>query len=191
MRGRGVFRLAVFGTWALFALLVLGAGSASAETAWVRGAPLNLRTGPGTTFKIVSSVKPGDRIEVRKRGDGWTLVRTSKGREGWIAAGYLDAQPPPRIRLEQLETETTEMRTKLTNIESEAERLQTSNTELSGADEGQRSEIERLTKENYKLRAGSRSAEWITGALVLGTGMALGAIMRGLSARRSRNRLRL
>ena len=75
--------------------------------------------------------------------------------------------------------------------DAEAEKLRSSNSELSGSDEGQKQEIARLTKENYKLRAGERWAEWITGALVLATGMALGALLSRISSRRGRQRLRL
>lgn len=164
---------------------------AVAETGWVRGAPLNLRSGPGTQYRIVGAAQPGDRMEILSRGDGWTRVRIPSGKEGWIAEGYLDPQPPPTIRLGELEQEVTSLRSELDASQTEAGQLRSSNEELSGSDEGQKEEIARLTKENYKLRAGERWAEWITGALILSTGMVLGALLSRLSARRSRTRLRL
>jgi len=164
---------------------------AGAETGWVRGAPLNLRSGPGTQYRIVGGAKPGDRLEVLTRGDGWTQVRIPNGKEGWIAEGYMDPKPPPTIRLGQLEQEVTSLRSELDTSQSETSQLRSSNQELAGSDEGQKEEIARLTKENYKLRAGERWAEWITGALILSTGMVLGALLSRLSARRSRTRLRL
>ena len=118
-------------------------------------------------------------------------MRIPSGKEGWIAEGYLDPQPPPTIRLGQLEEEVTSLRAELETSQSDAEQLRAANTELSGSDEGQKEEIARLTKENYKLRAGERWAEWITGALILSTGMVLGALLSRLSARRTRTRLRL
>jgi hypothetical protein len=42
-----------------------------------------------------------------------------------------------------------------------------------------------------KLRVGERWAEWLTGALILGLGMAAGAILRGIASRRRASRLRL
>ena len=164
---------------------------AAAESGWVRGAPLNLRTGAGVQYKIVGSAKPGDRLEVIGRGDGWTHVRTPTGKSGWIAAGYLDPQPPPVLRLEQLETETGTLRTQLEEIRSEASQLRESNATLASTDSGQREQIESLKIENYELRAGSRYQEWITGALILASGMILGAFLHRNSTRRPSSRIRL
>ena len=169
----------------------LCAVGAAAEAAWVRGAPLNLRSGPGTGFRIIASAKPGDRIDVLQRGDGWTKVRLPSGKEGFIAAGFLDAQPPPTVRLGQLEDELSTLTSQLEETSSEAATLRTRSDTLASSDADQKARIDELTQENYKLRAGERWAEWIIGALLLGTGMALGAILRGLSGRRRSNRLRL
>ncbi len=171
--------------------LLLLAGAAGAEEAWVRGAPLNLRSGPGTQFRILASATPGDRLSVLERGDGWTKVRDGEGKTGWIAEGYLEPDAPPTVRLAQLEAETEQLRSTLESTSAEAQRLRQSNDTLSSADGGQKEEIERLTQENYKLRAGTRSAEWLMGALIFCTGMALGAILHGISGRRRASRLRL
>ena len=172
-------------------LLLLGVATAAlAETAWVRGAPLNLRSGPGTQFRIIGTAKPGDPVNVLERMESWTKVRKGDN-TGWIAAGYLDPQPPPTQRLEQLEAETTRLQEQLASTGNEADRLRESNAEISGQDESQKAEIARLTQENFKLRAGERYAEWITGALILGLGMSLGALLRGISGRNRSNRLRL
>lgn len=180
-----------FAMGSLLAIGLAAAGAASAEHAWVRGAPLNLRSGPGTQYRILAAAQPGDRMQVLKRGDGWTQVRTREGRAGWIAADYLDRKAPPTIRLAQLEAEAEKLRSSLSTTTEEASRLRESNDSLSSTDTGRRGEIERLTKENYKLRAGTRSAEWLTGALILGMGMVLGAILHSFSGRRRTHRLRL
>ncbi len=85
----------------------LVAAGASAELAWVKGeVRLNLRAGPGTNYKILMGIKTGDALDVLERTTKWTKVRTANDETGWIPAGYLDKEPPPRVRLEQLETET-------------------------------------------------------------------------------------
>ena len=165
--------------------------AAAEEVGWVRGAPLNLRRGGGTEFKIIGSVKPGERIEILDRGNGWTRVRTGQGREGWIAAGYLGAVPPPTTRLAQLETESQRLAEDLDLATREVERFRTSYDEISGRDTEQRSELDRLTQDNAKLRAGSAWADRIAGALILCTGMALGAIWHRLATRNRGTRLRL
>lgn len=167
-------------------------GSAAAEVAWVRGhVRLQLRAGAGTQFKILKVLETGDEIEVLERGESWTRVRTAAGDTGWIPAGYLETEPPPTLRLAQLETETGSLRTQLEALRSEAAQLRESNATLGSNDSGQREQIESLKTENYELRAGSRYQEWITGALILASGMILGALLHRNSTRRPSSRIRL
>jgi FtsZ-binding cell division protein ZapB len=105
--------------------------------------------------------------------------------------GYLQSEPPARVRLAQSEAQTSEFRDQLDLVSSEAERLKQENEELAARDEEQRTSIDRLGRENFELRAGARWPEWITGAGILAAGMVLGAILRAISARRARPRLRL
>jgi SH3 domain protein len=182
----------VAGVAALCFLTLLVALPATAESAWVRGeVRLNLRSGPGNQYRILGVVKTGDPLQVMQRGENWTQIRTAAGEEGWIPGGYLDAQPPPTLRLEELEVEVANLRDALEKAETETSTLRHQSDELTSNDSEQVTEIERLTKENYRLRAGERWAEWITGALVLSTGMALGALLSRISSRRHRQRLRL
>lgn len=164
---------------------------AAAETAWVRGeVRLNLRTGAGSQYRILGVVQTGDRLQILDRREDWTKVRAPDGREGWIPAGYLEPKPPPAVRLERLEDETGTLRSRLEEAEAEAASLREAKQELSADDAEQESAIARLTEENYRLRAGERWAEWLTGALLLGTGMALGALLSRLGRGR-KQRLKL
>ncbi len=176
--------------------LMLGAtfaGPAPADTGWVRGnIRLNLRAGAGTQFKILGAIETGDEMDVLARGETWTRVRTKEdGKTGWIPAGYLESEPPPTLRLAQLESETGTLRTQLEKTRSEASQLRESNATLASTDSGQRGQIESLKIENYELRAGSRYQEWITGALILVGGMILGALLHRNSNRRPSSRIRL
>lgn len=164
----------------------------AAETGWVRGeVRLNLRSGAGTQYKILGTVETGDELVVLDTADSWTRVRTPDGRVGWIPAGYLETQPPPSLRLEKVETEAAALRAELEKLRAEASRLRESNASLSAADSGQREKIESLQVENYELRASSRYQEWITGAMILGLGMLIGALLHRNSTRRPSSRIRL
>ena len=177
---------------ALGLLALLVALPAVAEKAWIGGeVRLNLRSGAGNQFRILGVLKTGDALEVLERTEKWTKIRTAAGEEGWIPGGYLDVQPPPTKRLEELEVEVANLRKLLESAEAEASSLRRRSEEISESDSEQKAEIERLTQENYRLHAGERWAEWITGALVLSTGMALGALLSRISSRRGRQRLRL
>ena len=184
-------RFAVAAAMAVALIAIVIPEAVWAEAAWVRGAPLNLRRGAGTEFKIVGTVPPGDRIDILTRGDGWTRVKTEDGRTGWIAAGYLDAAAPPAKRLALVETEAERLGRELETATSEVERLKASYDEVSGRDTEQRDELGRLTQENAKLRAGSVWVERLTGALILCLGMALGAIWHRASTKNRGSRLRL
>jgi uncharacterized protein YgiM (DUF1202 family) len=166
--------------------------AAAADIGWVRSfIRLNLRAGAGTQFKILGGVETGDELRVLTRRESWTRVQTADGNIGWIPAGYLETEPPPTLRLKQLETETATLRTALEEIRSEASQLRESNATLASTDSGQRQEIESLKIDNYELRAGSRYQEWITGALILTLGMLVGAFLHRNSTRRPSSRIRL
>lgn len=176
-------------------ILLLGAAicaAAIAEQAWVKGAPLNLRSGAGTQYKILGSVKPGDQTEVLTTSESWTRIQTTDGKVGWIPAGYLESEPPPTLRLQQAETEAATLRTQLEALREETATLRETNATLSANDSVQRQEIESLKLENFELRAGARYQEWMTGALILASGMIVGAVLhRRSSSRRGSARIRL
>ena len=103
---------------------------------------MNLRSGTGTQSKIRGAVETGDELQVLSRGESWTRVKAADGRIGWIPAGYLETEPPPTLRLKQLETETGTLRSGLEKIRIEASQLRESNATPTAADSGQREEIE-------------------------------------------------
>lgn len=192
MRSFGLARVGV--TSFVFLLVCVGwVASAAAAPAWVKGEiRLNLRSGAGTEFKIIGSVKTGDEVNVLSTTKKWTQVRTADDKTGWIPAGYLENEPPPALRVQLLETEAASLRTQLEELRAETSSLRESNATMSANDSGQRQEIEALKLENYELRAGARSQEWITGALIVAGGMIVGALLHRRSAtRRSAGRIRL
>lgn len=174
-------------------LSLLDAGPANAQRAWVKGeVRLNIRTGPGTQFRIVGLVKTGDEVRIQERGETWTKVRlTADNKEGWIPAGYLEAEPPPAIRLAEVEAEVARLRQELDSTTGDAGRLRESNSTLASRDAEQRAEIDRLTQENIEMRAGARVPELITGATILAMGMIVGALLHRSSGRRPSSRIRL
>ena len=159
------------------------------QEAWISGdVKLNVRTGPSTGHRIVAGLATGDNVIILARADSWTQVRTGKGKEGWIPAGYLDATPPPNIRLGQLESELSSTLEQLTLVTSEAEQLREENLTLADRDEDQQSSIRSLTEENLDLTGGARWPYLISGASILGIGMLMGLAM-GRSKKKSRIRL--
>lgn len=170
--------------------------SLAAENGWVRGEiRLNVRTGPGTQFKIVGVAKTGDGVEILERQEGWTkiLIRADAGRdkEGWIPKGYLKPTPPPTLRLAQAEEKVGRLSEELEALRQESDALRQKETELTAADASQAAKIAELTQDNLRLRAGDRYPEWITGASILAAGMLLGSLIYRSSTRRQQTRIRL
>ena len=92
----------LFGLGLVALLFLLPTSGQAADKGWVRGEiRLNIRTGPGTEFKIVGVAKTGDGLDVLQREEGWTRIRIvgpdARTREGWIPEGYLNPTPPPLV----------------------------------------------------------------------------------------------
>ena len=177
---------------AAIALTTLSATPGQAQEAWVmdREVNLTLRTGAGTQYRIIGSLKTGDVATILSRGDGWTKIRTAEGKEGWVSAGFMQAGPPARVELERLERDAEELRRQVAELSEKTTDLRATKDELETDDEEQRLEIDRLTRENYELRAGARWPEWITGAGIVVIGMALGALLGRNASRRRQPRVR-
>ncbi len=192
MTGRRALVLRVGAALVAASLLLFVTSSASAEAAWVRGGiRLNLRTEPGTEFRIIGGVSTGDAVDILGRTEGWTRVQLPDGKAGWIPEGYLQPEPPPTVRLAQLEDDVTSLRAQLEASNARTSDLETTNETLASRDGGQRAEIDRLKVENTEMHASRRWPEWITGASVLATGMLLGAILHRNATRRPASRIRL
>ncbi len=177
----------------LLILILAVTASAAANIGWVKGeVRLNLRAGAGTQFKILGSIRTGDSVTVLGTHESWTRVETTDHKIGWIPGGYLENEPPPKLRLQQAETEAATLRTQLEELRAETASLRESNATLTAIDSGQREETDALKLENFELRAGARYQEWGTGALILALGMIGGAVLhRRNSNRRGTSRLRL
>jgi uncharacterized protein YgiM (DUF1202 family) len=172
-------------------LAALAAPGASAEQAWVRGAPLNLRSGAGLDQPVLGSVAPGERLEVIASAGEWARVKRADGTQGWLAASYLAREAPPAARIAELEGEAARLREELASAARSADAMRQDSDDAARAESERQAELQRMRHENDVLRSGARWPEWITGALILATGMAFGAVLRGVSGRRRQTRLKL
>jgi SH3 domain protein len=164
------------------------AGAASAQPAFVGGdlrAPV--RSGPGNEFRILETLKAGEPLQVLERDEGWVRVRTPSGKQGWMADIVVVGEAPPLARLAQLEAEAEKLRSETTSLREENTRLASAKQEF----DQRAAQLDRLEEENRALKAGARWPEWITGAALLGIGMATGAALTRTGGRRNTRRLRL
>lgn len=81
--------------WVVLIGLLVTPAAGVADTVYVtENFEITMRTGPGTDRKIISLVQSGKALEVLEKGDEWSLVRTPRGKEGWVLNRYLTASQP-------------------------------------------------------------------------------------------------
>jgi len=93
-------------------LLLLVCGSAIGETRYVSdNLEVTLRNGKGTNYGITRMLRSGTAVEVIEddKDEGYTKVRTSSGKEGWVLSRYLMQGPPARERLATVEKKLAEL----------------------------------------------------------------------------------
>lgn len=68
---------------------VLTLGFSSASMADEATASVNVRTGPGTQYRVVDTLYPGETVNIETcRSNGWCRIEHS-GPDGWVSARYL------------------------------------------------------------------------------------------------------
>ena len=85
----------LMGSFALIVLVMMGgAGIVSAQsgpTAFIKTGQLNVRSGPGPGFSIVTTVTQGDEVTMvgRTTDSAWAQITTAGGTSGWVSTLYL------------------------------------------------------------------------------------------------------
>jgi uncharacterized protein YraI len=72
----------------LVAALFLTGTAASFAAAAYATSSVNVRQGPGTNYRVVDQLRPGESVDVRGCQGGWCRVEHS-GPDGWVSANYL------------------------------------------------------------------------------------------------------
>ncbi len=187
---RRLARLGVFACGLTLALTLLPV-DAAAQAAWVRGeTKFNLRSGPGTRYRIVATVERDERVQITANESGWTQVRTASGDQGWLPARYVQRSLPDSLRLKQVQEELESARKELGERTEEFEKLSQESAALQQKEAAQGEQILELTEENLDLKAGERWPYLITGATILVAGVLAGAILARFSGRRPQPRIR-
>ncbi|MCB1985745.1 MAG: TIGR04211 family SH3 domain-containing protein [Burkholderiales bacterium] len=100
---------------------------------------ITLRTGPSGNHAIQRMIKSGAALEVLEQDEenGYSLVRTNGGVEGWVLSRYLMREPAARVQLENLvkqvtnkEPQNASIRNQLNLIKTEYENVNNRITHL-------------------------------------------------------------
>lgn len=86
-------------------VLLSSANTAFADTAVVSSNILNVRTGPGTDYSIITQVGSGNRLPVLEKSGDWYCVSLSTGQKGWLAGWLVNiekSQAPAALNTAQV-----------------------------------------------------------------------------------------
>ena len=72
--------------------LVATTAAASAAPAYATG-NVNVRSGPGTGYGVVDTLRRGEQVDVQYCRGSWCFV-DKRGPSGWVSANYLDRGRP-------------------------------------------------------------------------------------------------
>lgn len=92
----------------------------------------------------LTTLESGAAVEALEKTEGFTRVKLSDGREGWVRSTYLTTQTPAVVRVRELEKE----RGADTTAISELQRLKEINTTLANELAALKSEIHTRAQEN-------------------------------------------
>lgn len=129
------------------AAVVLFSGVAQAGTQYVSDQlSINMRRGPGTSYKIMKLLDAGDRLKTLSESDGWTKVRTSSGTTGFVLTRFLSEQPAASNRIDQFQKKNKKLVSDNADLKKELSQA------LHGSDK--LGKLKRnLVKENKKLKS--------------------------------------
>ncbi|MCK8602267.1 TIGR04211 family SH3 domain-containing protein [Desulfoferrobacter suflitae] len=117
---------------------------------------VNLRSGPGTDYRVVSTLSSGFVVEVLANKGGWSNVRLVKeggeSIEGWILDKYLVDQPPWAA---QAKTLNASLQEQLACIIEEKNQLTERETRLAQELKETGAKLQELQQEYESLKAGS------------------------------------
>ena len=189
-----------------FAVGMIGTLSAWSETVYVSGVmKITMRTGPAVDHKIVTMLQSGDALERIEESGGWSRVKTTSGKEGWVLTRFITADMPRILLVNRLKEKNLALSKNLERVKAENSRLLKERTELKAVEKSylrlKKQSADLLTLEQkYKEATGqfkaqqeriaaleknleSQDIKWfLSGAGVLIAGMLL-----GISARKKKH----
>ena len=134
----------------LLSLLILSPAIARAELMYVMDTlAITMRSGPGIEFRVLASLKTGDKVDVLEQSGDWVMVRLSDDRKGWVLARYVSPEKPSYMLVEALTAQAQSRKEKLETLELENRELKKENQTLS-------SNLQRVEKNYSALKEGAQ-----------------------------------
>jgi len=134
----------------VFLILLLTAAPAHAETKYVSDRlDITVRSGPGIEYRIMRNLPTGTRVETLEKKDGWTRIKLSAEKNGWVLNRYLSDAMPDSKKYAALKARCEPLEKQVAELESANQTLKSENQALSEELSAVRQELSR-TKNNFK-----------------------------------------
>ncbi|MFA4886034.1 MAG: SH3 domain-containing protein, partial [Desulfotomaculaceae bacterium] len=174
VRYRLSFSLPVILSFALFlGFLLAFPHLVFADTAVVTSDTVNIRTGPGTSYDIVTQASSGDRLPILTQSGDWYCVNQPSGEKGWIAGWLVNVEQPAQATAPQNSGQVAVVSGNSVNIRSGPD---TSYSIIAQAGLGDRLPVLDKSGDWYKISLSSGASGWVAGWLVaVGTPIAQAA----------------
>lgn len=149
--------------WTLSVLLILllTAASASAETKYVSDRlEITVRSGPGVEYRIIRNLPTGTRVQALEKKDGWSRIKLSEDRDGWVLNRYLASDIPDSKKYMALKERCEPLEKQVAELESANQTLKAENQALSEELSSVRQELSQ-TQQNFE-QLKEESADYLT-----------------------------
>ena len=133
--------------------LVLFSTAVLAETRYISDSmKITMRTEPGNDRKIISLLRIGQKVELLKPGDEWSLVRLGNGKEGWVISRFLTDKTPSDIALERLKSKHNALTTRSASLQEEDNLLKEENKRYSTELAATQKQLQDLSRAHETLK---------------------------------------
>lgn len=95
-------------------IIAIMASTAWADTRYVSDVlVITVRTGKGTGYQIIETLRTGTKVQVLEEGDKYLKVKTPKGNEGYVLTQYISAETPKAVQIAQLSNQIDSLKSEL------------------------------------------------------------------------------
>lgn len=111
--------------------LSLTSAASKAETLYVSDYQrITVRQGPSTSEKILTAVGSDTPVEVLKKGEEWSKVKTQSGIEGWSLTRGLSDVTPARVQLKKAQEQIDKLKERLSSSKDDKNQVYEENETL-------------------------------------------------------------
>ncbi len=143
---------------ALVGLLMVSSIAAAATQYVSDELSINMRRGPGTSYRITKLLDAGEQLQTLSEDNGWTQIRDSSGSMGYVLTRFLSGEPAARTQIEQMKTQTSKLQTENSELKSELSEALNGSKELGNTKRELVEENKSLSSQLQQIRETSADA---------------------------------